>query len=268
MRKTILTRLVCAAVLALSAIVGTSAQIPSAQGHAQVIAHRGYWTAMMPQAQNSREAMIQALSHNFYGSETDVWLSADDTLMVNHDSSLGGVVIEESRAADCRKVYLHNGETMPTLRELLALLRSSATPTLLIIEIKTHADPARGLLAARKTVEMVREMRLQSRVEYIAFDFGICKELRRCDSEAKVAYLNGDLSPQELLDAGMTGLDYHIDVLRQHPEWVAEAHRLGLTVNVWTVDSDSDISEMAALGVDFITTNQPERAESIVSNGR
>lgn len=35
---------------------------------------------------------------------------------------------------------------------------------------------------------------------------------------------------------GLAGLDYSIKVLKQHPEWIKEAHQLGLEVNVWTVD--------------------------------
>lgn len=256
-------RLVGIVVLALSTSVSALSQSKTAQQQTQVIAHRGYWTAMKPQSQNSRGSMLQAMSHNFYGTEIDVWLTTDDTLMVNHDEELGGVVIEKSTAADCRSVYLHNGETMPRLEDLLQILEKSTSPTLLIIEIKTHEDPIRGRMAARKTVELVRQHGLQDRVEYIAFSFDICKELHRCDAQAKVAYLNSDIAPKGVYDAGLTGIDYDYEVIQKHPEWVAEAHALGLTVNVWTVDNDNDISHMAALGVDYITTNQPERATQL-----
>ena len=36
-----------------------------------------------------------------------------------------------------------------------------------------------------------------------------------------------------------------------------EAHKLGMTTNVWTVNSRKDIKEFAKDGVDYITTNKP-----------
>jgi len=63
---------------------------------------------------------------------------------------------------------------------------------------------------------------------------------------------------------GLTGIDYHISKFKAHPEWVSEAHLLGMNVNVWTVDSPDEIRDMKALGVDFITTNEPALCERIV----
>lgn len=55
--------------------------------------------------------------------------------------------------------------------------------------------------------------------------------------------------------------------LRKHPDWVKEAHDKGLEVNVWTVDSEEDMRFFIDMGVDYITTNQPERLQAIL-NGR
>jgi glycerophosphoryl diester phosphodiesterase len=38
---------------------------------------------------------------------------------------------------------------------------------------------------------------------------------------------------------------------------VKEAHDLGMSVNVWTVNKEKDIKAMIDLGVDCITTNDP-----------
>jgi glycerophosphoryl diester phosphodiesterase len=57
---------------------------------------------------------------------------------------------------------------------------------------------------------------------------------------------------------GTAGLDYHYNVLYQHPEWVKQAHEKGLKVNVWTVNSPEDIQKVIDCSVDFITTDEPE----------
>ena len=53
------------------------------------------------------------------------------------------------------------------------------------------------------------------------------------------------------------GLDYHFSRLDEHPQWVEQAHTLGMQVNTWTVNKEEDILRMLALGVDCITSNNP-----------
>ena len=82
--------------------------------------------------------------------------------------------------------------------------------------------------------------------------------------ENTVQYLNGDLSPKEVHEHGINGIDYHYSCFQKHPEWVKEAHDLGMSVNCWTVNAASDIREMIALGVDQITTNEPTLAQKLI----
>ena len=83
--------------------------------------------------------------------------------------------------------------------------------------------------------------------------------------ENTVQYLNGDLSPKEVYAHGINGIDYYYKVFQEHPEWVKEAHDLGMSVNCWTVNAPADIREMIALGVDQITTNEPTLVQKILS---
>lgn len=227
-------------------------------GH-KVIAHRGYWT-IEGASQNSRASLQQALNLGVYGSETDVWLTTDGHIMVNHDPSYKGVELQKATYRQCKKLMLGNGERMPQLKDLLKMLRKSASPTKLIIEIKGHATPELNKAAAQKVMKEVRKYGVAHRVEYISFNMDACLELISLDKDAKVAYLDGKLAPAELHKRHFTGLDYHIDELRRHPEWIAEAHQLGMTVNVWTVDKPAEIDEMSRAGVDYITTNNPVEA--------
>ena len=226
----------------------------------KVIAHRGYWKAE-GSAQNSIRSLLKADSIAVYGSEMDVWLSADGIPMVNHDATvmLNGkkLVMEETTADSLRQVKLANGESLPSFE---AYLNAFATckNTKLIIEFKTHKEKTHEDELVAKVIRMVHKRHLQDRVEYISFGKNFVEQVRKLDSKAKIYYLNGDLTPEELSAMGAAGLDYHFNVLYRRPEWINQAHEKGLKVNVWTVNSPEDIQKVIDLGVDFITTDEPE----------
>lgn len=229
----------------------------------KVIAHRGYWKTD-GSAQNSIRSIVKADSIKAYGSEFDVWLTKDDSLVVNHDRVFKEVNFPESTSAQISEIRLDNGETVPTLREYLTTALKYPDVRL-ILEVKTYGnDSIRQTLACSKIVDMVNDFGLQKRVDYIAFSLFACKELHRLSPETPVYYLNGDLSPEEIKTLGFKGIDYSYKTLQKHPEWVAEAQRLGLEVNVWTVDDPEIMKDYIRQNVDYITTNYPETLQSLL----
>lgn len=229
----------------------------------QTIAHRGEWRSE-GSAQNSRTSLQRAVDLGIFGSEIDIWLTTDNHIMVNHDDKFKGVTLQDATFAACRKVRLDNGERMPELKHMLKIMKRSKSPTRLIVEVKPHRDPMRSRRCAAEAVLAIRRQKLESRVMYISFSLEACLTIHAMEPDAEVAYLEGDRTPAELHRMGLTGIDYHINRFREHPEWVGEAHRLGMNVNVWTVDAPDDIRAMQALGVDYITTNEPSLCEGIL----
>lgn len=225
----------------------------------QIIAHRGFWKTD-GSAQNSITSLMKADSIGVFGSEVDVWLSADGVPVVNHDAevTLNGekLIIEDTPLSTLRKVKLANGETLPTFDEYLDAF-AQCEQVKLIVELKMHKAKERENLLARQVIDRVRRQGLQDKVEYISFGINLVQQLRRLDPEAPVYYLNGDLSPQVLASMGLSGFDYHYNVLYQRPGWVEKAHALGQKVNVWTVNKPEDIQKVIDLKVDFITTDEP-----------
>ena len=134
--------------------------------------------------------------------------------------------------------------------------------------MKSHATPERDREAAAIVVDMINKMKLQGRTEYIAFSLDAAKELHRLAPKADVYYLNGNLSPKELKELGLAGLDYNYNVMKKHPEWFQEAKDLKLKVNVWTIDKPEQMKEMIEMGADFITTDLPVEALEIVQQYR
>ena len=230
----------------------------------KVIAHRGYWTAP-ESAQNSIASFTKADAVGVFGSEIDVWLTADDKLIVNHDRIYKGtdVNMEKATAKEITAIVLPNGENIPTFDAYLKLV-ASKPDTRLILEMKSLSDYNREDLAAKKIVKQLKKYGVLDQTEIIAFSINACMAFKKLIPDTKIYYLNGDLAPKSIKKLGLAGIDYSMKVLRKNPEWVKQAHDLGLEVNVWTVDSEEDMKYFIGLGVDYITTDYPERLQALL----
>lgn len=232
------------------------------QGQSRVIAHRGFWEAEGA-AQNSIVALQKAAEAKVYGSEFDVQLSADGVVVVNHDAVIDGRVIAETTYKQLRKIKLKNGELLPSLKEYLK--KGKKFPRmLLILEIKPHKTKEQEEEITKKVVKMVKAFGMEKQVEYISFSLNVCELLVKYAPGSEVAFLSGNLSPDVLKKKGLTGIDYNYSVLYKHPEWIRQAHELGMTVNAWTVDGDKDMKKLVGMKVDFLTTNKPLQALELV----
>lgn len=231
----------------------------------KVVAHRGYWD-VDGSAQNSITALEKAAEINCYGSEFDVILTNDGIPVIHHDDSVRGLRIDEHEYDEIRDHVLENGEKLPTLKSYLKRGRQ-LLPMQLILEIKPHSTPDKEDRAVDAVVEQVRRYGLQNRVEFISFSMRICERLHAQLPECKVAYLNGDLSPRQVMEKGLTGVDYHFSVfMDKHPEWLEEASQIGCEVNVWTVNSPEMLEMFAAdHRVDIITTNAPVLLQEVIA---
>lgn len=158
---------------------------------------------------------------------------------------------------------LPNGENIPTLDAYLRLV-AAKPDTRLVLEMKSLSDLRREDLAAEKIVKALRKYNLLDRTDIIAFSINACLAFKKLLPDGRIFYLNGDLSPRSIKGLGLTGIDYSMRVLRKHPEWVEQAKKLGLEVNVWTVDEEEDMRYFIDLGVDYITTDYPERLQALL----
>ena len=229
----------------------------------KVIAHRGAWKAKeLPQ--NSIASLREAVRLGCEGSEFDVWMTSDEVLVVNHDHDFQGMDIETSTYEQLLAKTLSNGEKIPTLK---AYLTEGMTQkgTKLILEFKPSLiSVARSERVGELSVKTVQELGAQAWIDYITFSFEGGLKAIATDPKANIAYLNGDKSPQELKEAGFFGFDYHISLLRRMPQWIVEAKALGLTTNSWTINKEEDMLWLLELGVDFITTDEPEKLATLI----
>ena len=242
----------------------------------QIVAHRGYWEG---NAQNSIASIRKAQEFGCWGSEFDIHLTADGVPVVNHDQVIDGIDIQLSTFEEVRAKRLANGEHVSTLAEYMAqALRSRECIPVLELQPQTTVEredelvqkclqalvPAPARNVPPEYASFARRQQEPAKVVFISFSHHICKELARLAPGYTVQYLEGDIDPATLHAEGINGIDYEYTVYYKHPEWVKQAHDLGMSVNAWTVDDEADIRKMRDLGLDQITTNKPALARQIL----
>jgi glycerophosphoryl diester phosphodiesterase len=169
------------------------------------------------------------------------------------------MVIDRTAFAELRKLSLSNGEAFPTLREYLKSGMTNNKTTRLVLEIKpSDIGKERAKEIVTKVLATVKATGAISKTVYISFDYEMLKTIHQLDPSASTQYLNGDKSPELLAKDGINGLDYHYSVFQKNPSWIAEAKKLGLILNAWTVNDPAIMDWLIKEGFDFITSNEPE----------
>lgn len=247
-------------VLILSTCLALLVNVCSAQRlKNEIIAHRGAWKADgLPE--NSIASLQRAIELGCGGAEFDVWMTADSVVVVNHNPTHQGLVIEASTYRQLAEKKLPNGETIPTLEEYIRAAQHQRR-TKLILEIKPSKVGKQRVLALTETcVATVKRLKARNLVAYISFDYDACLKVIALDRKANVSYLGGEegYTPAQLKKDRLSGLDYHISVYKKHPEYFRQARELGLTTNIWTLVKIEDMQWALEQGVDFITTDEPK----------
>ncbi|KXH79689.1 glycerophosphodiester phosphodiesterase family protein [Chryseobacterium kwangjuense] len=227
----------------------------------QIIAHRGYFQAQPPTTENSIASLENAQKLKIYGSEFDVRMTKDGVLVVNHDEHHGEMEISETSFKDLEKLKLSNGEKFPTLKDYLKQGKKDSSLKL-IVEIKPAKTPEIENEITQKTLKMIKDMKLEGQSEYISFSLNVCKQIKKLEPKFKVQYLNGELSPEQIKNEGLDGMDYHYSVFQKNPTWISEAKALGLITNSWTVNDAAVYQELKNQGIGFVTTNIPDQLKN------
>ncbi len=148
------------------------------------ICHRGYHNKN--DIENGLKAFQNAIDNNM-AIELDVHLTKDNKLIVIHDSSLKRVtgkegIVEDLTVEQLQNDYkLNNGETIPTLQEVLSLIDEKVP---LVIELKVYKRNYKPL--GNKLKEELKSIKDKSKYMLISFDprallpfkkFGIVRQL-------------------------------------------------------------------------------------------
>ena len=210
-----------------------------------------------------------AINKVIYGGRTLIDLSGDT---VTADKILDGFTAHDKKGETITgtcKYDVDSSDATAAVAEILqgktAYVRGKKlTGTQLILEIKPHRTEEAENEAVRIIVDKVKKMRMEKQVEYISFSMNICEQLVKLTPDSEIAYLKSDVAPKDLKAKGINGIDYYIKVLAEKPEWIAEAHQLGMKVNVWTVNDMEMVQKMIDQQVDYITTDYPLETEKLI----
>lgn len=223
-----------------------------------IVAHRGVWKSAGI-SENSIGSLKRAIELKCAGSEFDVRMTADDSLVINHDPIYNNLLVEKSKYSDLVKFKLSNGEKLPTLGEYIKAGIHNNTSTRLFCEIKpSEISKERGIIIATKAVELFQRLKADNSVTIISFDYDILKKIRILNPAITLQYLLGDKSPEQVKADGISGLNYHFSVFKKHPEWIESAKENQLTLGAWTVNDAKDMDWLLSNDFNFITTNEPE----------
>jgi glycerophosphoryl diester phosphodiesterase len=218
------------------------------------------WEQVFSEIAELREAQEMGA----WGSEFDVHMTKDDVIVVNHDETIDGILIQSANYADLKDCRLVNGEPLPTLDDYLT--QGEKGGTVLVLELKPQIDKAHEDYMVDQSVAALKKHGLYDpkKVIFISFSWNICQRIAALCPGFTNQFLSGNKTPDEVVSNGVNGIDYHYGVFQKNPTWVKEAHDRKMSVNVWTVDKEENIKEMIDLNVDCITTNEPLKVRQIL----
>ena len=154
-----------------------------------IFGHRGI-PAKFPE--NSMQGFRYAVEHNVEGLEFDVHLTRDRLPVIMHDEKINRTTNGKGRICDydyeqLALFKLSNGESIPTLYDLLELVRNA--DVILNLEFKTYQIHFKGIEGI--VLKQVSQAYLRHPVIYSSFNLASLKICQQLDDSQNYCYLAG-----------------------------------------------------------------------------
>jgi glycerophosphoryl diester phosphodiesterase len=303
--------------------------ISAIAGDLNVIGHRGA-AGLLPE--NTLAGFKKAMELGVDTIELDIRLTSDNEAVVYHDSRLKPAItrdangkwikerllikeltLSEVQSYDVGKLnrwtkYANkypdqkaaDGERIPTLRDVIQLVKRTDDKTHLFIEPKFSPLKPEETKSPEEisdvVAKIIKDENIVERVTIISFDWKILMYFQKIMPEVPTGYVtiakkdrdtvqknksgaspwmagididDFDSIPAAVKSAGGTYWNtnfYHSigHAKNINSKIVEQAHAIGIKVGVWTPDSKSDMKKLIKTGVDGITTNRPDRLLSLL----
>jgi len=268
--------------------------MPANGSKVKIIAHRG---ARSLAPENTISAAKKAFESLADGWELGVAMSVDGELVVLHDDTLERTsnvaevfpdrspwsvydfTIDELKKLDVgswfvesdpfeqikkgnvssEKVDEYIGESLPTLREALVFTKDNQW--WVNIEIKDASGTPADAIIVSNVVALVEELEMQDQVLISSFNFEYLKQVKNINNELPTGVLVNKIVMDPL------ALMQELDAQAFHPGMKVTSEKQvnllleeGYSVNVWTVNEETDMQKLIEMGVTGIITDFPQRA--------
>ena len=252
----------------------------------QVHGHRGA-RALRPE--NSLPAFAYAMEQGVDVLELDLAVTADDVLVVSHDSHMNPAYCQGPAGAETliRKMTLAQlrlwdcgakansgfpkqqtvpGTRVPTLQEVFDLVKSKNSKVEFNIETKISPAKPEQTPTPERFSEMVRDVvrtnGLTARVILQSFDYRTLHAMKRLEPAMRLSalYPNSMREAHRTLvdlakESGATIVSPHFSTVKA--EEVTAAHAAGLVIVPWTANDPAQWDKLIAAQVDAIITDDP-----------
>ncbi|QYJ86745.1 glycerophosphodiester phosphodiesterase [Shewanella mesophila] len=229
----------------------------------RVFAHRG---ASGYAPENTLAAIKKAIELGITAIEIDVH-NVEGELCVFHDRRLDGKSSGTGLIEEVSQSYLASlnvdGEPIPKLWELLVYLQDF--DSLLNIELK-------GMRSLKPFLNLYPQIltKLNFKPEQLlisSFNHHFIKAVKQQYPHALVApLLEGIPEDDAAIVSHLEAYSLHLSLSFITAELVADAHRRGAKVYVYTVDNPEDINYLMGLGVDGIFSNYPDLSQQTIDS--
>ena len=235
-------------------------------------AHRGF-SGRYPE--NTLLAFEKAIEAGADGIELDVHLTKDGELIIHHDEAVDrttdghgyiwDLTLAELKTLDASATYkgVYGINRIPTLREYFDLIKDTRIVT--NVELKTGINPYPGI--EEKVLKLIDEYGLRDRIIISSFNHYSVMRMKALAPEMTCGFLEESW----IIDAAGYAAAQGVEAL--HPifcavneDYMKAAREKGLKVNVWTVNEEAYMREMARLGVDCIIGNFPDKCKKVLES--
>jgi len=232
-----------------------------------MIGHRG---ASKIAPENTLKAFREAIRLGADSVEFDVQQTLDGELVIIHDSNIQRITgiegnVEEMTLDELKKLDFGNGETIPTLSELIELAKGKID---LNCEIKVEG-------IGKKIVELFEDYDILESVLISSFLHEELIKIHKINSKIKLATLvpvgPGQFSEwkfkKSLIDFTYQNNFYAINPLFKlaDTKFIEYAHKKKVKVFPWTVNSGIAMKKLIAMGIDGIITNDISRLKEVLN---
>jgi len=214
------------------------------------IGHRG---ARAYEPENTLRSFKKALELGVNAIELDIRKTSDGQLVVIHDADVkrntnGKGLVADLTLNDIKALNTEKNEKIPTLDEALDCIDNKAK---VLIELKEQ-----GL--EEQTLETIHAKNLEKNVIIASFLEEALKKTRELNKSIETGLIYAKhLHPEKT--AIELKANYLISLYRfTHTANIEKAHKNGLKVIVWTINTKEEAEQYKKKGVDGIASDKPD----------